>query len=70
MSGSPSRDSKAARLRGHGRAILGSAGCLLAVTAAIYLFREAVPVLSLGALYLFAYRSLSCGAGHTQSQSR
>jgi two-component system, OmpR family, sensor histidine kinase KdpD len=54
MSGSRSRDSKAARLRGHGRAILGSAACLLAVTAAIYLFREAVPVLSLGALYLFA----------------
>ena len=34
--------------------LLGSATCLVIVTAAIYLFREAVPVLSLGALYLFA----------------
>ena len=34
--------------------VLGSAAAVVVVTAAIYLFREAVPVLSLGALYLFA----------------
>ncbi len=54
MSVSPSRDPGPTWLRGQSRALLGSAVCLLIVTAAIYLFREAVPVLSLGALYLFA----------------
>jgi two-component system, OmpR family, sensor histidine kinase KdpD len=37
-----------------GLALLGSVSALALVTAAIYLFREAVPVLSLGVLYLFA----------------
>jgi two-component system, OmpR family, sensor histidine kinase KdpD len=54
MSGSASRDLRPARLGGQSQALLGCVACLLVVTAAIYLFREAVPVLSLGALYLFA----------------
>lgn len=54
MSRSPRRDTGPAWLRRQLLAVLGSAACLLVVTAAIYLFREAVPVLSLGALYLFA----------------
>lgn len=54
MSGSASRDPGPAWLPSQLKALLGSAGCLVVVTAAIYLFRETVPVLSLGALYLFA----------------
>jgi two-component system, OmpR family, sensor histidine kinase KdpD len=54
VSGSPRRDPGSDTLRRQSRALLGSAVCLLVVTASIYLFREAVPVLSLGALYLFA----------------
>jgi two-component system sensor histidine kinase KdpD len=54
VSGSPSRDPDRAWLRRQSQALLTSAACLVIVTGSIYLFREAVPVLSLGALYLFA----------------
>jgi two-component system, OmpR family, sensor histidine kinase KdpD len=38
----------------HSQALCGSIAALAVVTGAVYLFREAVPVLSLGVLYLFA----------------
>lgn len=38
----------------HSQALCGSIAALALVTGAVYLFREAVPVLSLGVLYLFA----------------
>ena len=54
MGGSSIQSFFAASRHSKAQALLGSTACVAAVTGAIYAFRGAVPVLSLGALYLFA----------------